>query len=60
MESSLLRDVSSGPEGVLLLSTSRLASISRTVEWSPPALLCLLLALAFAGEWFSVDVSTES
>ena len=58
MESSpLTRRLFWTAEGVLLLGTlAGAASISRAVEWSPPALLCLLLAIAFAGEWFSVDV----
>jgi putative nucleotidyltransferase with HDIG domain len=45
-------------EVVLLAGTlASAALLSRTAEWSPATLTALLLALALAGEWFSVEIS---
>ncbi len=44
---------------VVLLVAVVAASVlfHRPGEWSPPLLAALLLALAFSGEWFSVEIS---
>jgi HD-GYP domain-containing protein (c-di-GMP phosphodiesterase class II) len=45
---------------VLLLTATVVAAawVSRTAEWQPTGLVVLLLALALAGQWFSVETSS--
>jgi len=59
MESSLLtRRLFLSALALLLLGTITASVwVARSAEWSPPLLSGLLLALAFAGEWFTVEIS---
>jgi putative nucleotidyltransferase with HDIG domain len=59
MDSSLLtRRLFWTTEVLMLVGTITTAAwLSRAEEWSPPSLVALLLALALAGELFSVEIS---
>ncbi len=56
--SQLTRRLFLAAEVLLLAGTVVTATLlSRPEEWSPRTLVALLLALAFASEWFSVEIS---